>query len=88
LFDIQSLSGFTGEAGMTKRRLSNRIRLERFLAKEMTQAELGQHVGVTRQTIAAIESGRYAPSLETAFVIAEVFGKPLEEIFHWEVVDR
>jgi len=54
----------------------------------MTQAELGQHAGVTRQTIAAIESGRYAPSLETAFVIAEVFGKPLEEIFHWEVVDR
>ncbi|HKN78235.1 MAG TPA: helix-turn-helix transcriptional regulator [Lysobacter sp.] len=50
----------------------------------MTQAELGERVGVTRQTIAAVESGKYSPSLESAFRIAEVFGKPLEEVFRWE----
>nr|WP_279588224.1 helix-turn-helix transcriptional regulator [Luteibacter anthropi] len=56
----------------------------RFLAGEMTQADLGQRVGVTRQTIAAIEAGKYSPTLECAFRIAEVFGKALEEVFHWE----
>nr|WP_208402928.1 helix-turn-helix transcriptional regulator [Sphingomonas japonica] len=56
----------------------------RFLAGEMTQADLGERVGVTRQTIAAIEQGKYAPSLEAAFRIARVFDKPLEEVFRWE----
>lgn len=64
-------------------RLSNKIRTLRFMAGEMTQGDLGKRVGVTRQTIAAIEAGQYAPSLETAFRIAEVFDKPLEEVFLW-----
>ncbi|HRE59635.1 MAG TPA: helix-turn-helix transcriptional regulator [Micropepsaceae bacterium] len=51
---------------------------------EMTQADLGSKVGVTRQTIAAIEAGKYSPTLECAFRIAEVFGKPLEEVFSWK----
>ncbi len=63
--------------------LTNQIRLLRFLAGDMTQAELGQRVGLTRQTIAAIEQGRYSPSLEVAFRIAHVFGKPLDEVFEW-----
>ena len=49
----------------------------------MTQAELGKRMGLTRQTIAAIEQGRYSPSLEVAFRIADVFGKRLDEVFHW-----
>lgn len=62
---------------------TNDIRTLRFLANEMTQADLGERVGVTRQTIAAIEQGRYSPSLEVAFRIAQTFGKPLEEVFRW-----
>ena len=50
----------------------------------MTQADLGERIGVTRQTVAAIEQGKYSPTLETAFRIAQVFGKPLEEVFRWE----
>ena len=69
---------------MAERRLTNTIRTLRFLAQEMTQAELGERVGLTRQTIAAVEAGKYSPSLETAFRIADVFGKPLEEVFRWE----
>lgn len=68
---------------MAEARLSNQIRTLRFLSGEMTQAELGEHIGVTRQTIAAIEQGKYSPSLEAAFRIAQTFGKPLEEVFHW-----
>lgn len=64
--------------------ISNDIRTLRFLAGEMTQAELGTRVGVTRQTIAAIEQGRYSPTLETAFRIADVFGKRIDEVFRWE----
>jgi len=64
--------------------ISNDIRTLRFLAGEMTQAELGERIGVTRQTIAAIEAGKYSPTLEAAFRIARVFGKPLEEVFRWE----
>jgi putative transcriptional regulator len=63
---------------------SNSIRTLRFLSGEMTQADLGDRVGVTRQTIAAIEQGKYSPSLETAFRIARVFDRPLEEVFTWE----
>ena len=64
--------------------IANRIRMLRFMAGEMTQAELGDRVGVTRQTIAAIEQGKYSPSLEVAFRIAQVFGKPLEAVFQWQ----
>lgn len=63
---------------------SNSIRTLRFLSGEMTQADLGDRVGVTRQTIAAIEQGKYSPSLETAFRIARVFNRPIEEVFVWE----
>ncbi len=63
---------------------TNEIRTLRFLAGEMTQAELGDLIGVTRQTIAAIEQGKYSPSLEAAFRIAQIFEKPLEEVFRWE----
>ncbi|MBP6581228.1 MAG: helix-turn-helix transcriptional regulator [Sphingorhabdus sp.] len=49
----------------------------------MTQGDLGDRVGVTRQTIAAIEQGKYSPSLEVAFRIARVFDKPLEDVFRW-----
>jgi len=69
---------------MVERRIVNSIRTLRFLAGEMTQAELGEKIGLTRQTVAAIEAGKYSPSLESAFRIAEVFGKPLEDVFQWE----
>jgi putative transcriptional regulator len=62
---------------------TNDIKTLRFLSGEMTQGDLGDKVGVTRQTIAAIEQGKYSPSLEVAFRIAQVFGKPLEEVFRW-----
>jgi putative transcriptional regulator len=62
---------------------TNDIRTLRFLAGEMTQGELGDRVGVTRQTIAAIEQGKYSPSLEVAFRIARTFDKPLEAVFQW-----
>lgn len=70
---------------MAQAPFTNNIKTLRFLADEMTQADLGDRVGVTRQTIAAIEQGKYSPSLEVAFRIANVFGKPLEEVFHWQV---
>jgi len=63
--------------------IANQVRTLRFLNGEMTQGELGDRIGVTRQTIAAIEAGRYSPSLEAAFRIARVFGKPLEEVFQF-----
>lgn len=63
---------------------TNQIRTLRFMAGEMTQAELGERIGVTRQTIAAIEAGKYSPTLEAAFRIAQVFGKPLDEVFQWQ----
>jgi putative transcriptional regulator len=71
-------------ASMSKQRLTNQVKTLRFLAQEMTQSELGEKVGVTRQTIAAIEAGKYSPSLECAFRIAEVLGRPLEEVFQWD----
>ena len=69
---------------MTGGKITNQIRTLRFLAGEMSQADLGKAIGVTRQTIAAIEAGKYSPSLEAAFRIAAVFGKPLDEVFQWE----
>ena len=68
---------------MAKPPFTNDIRTLRFLADEMTQGDLGDRVGVTRQTIAAIEQGKYSPSLEVAFRIARVFDKPLETVFQW-----
>ena len=68
---------------MMRGSISNRIRMLRFISGEMSQAELGQRIGLTRQTIAAIEAGKYSPSLEAAFRIAEVFNVPLEEVFQW-----
>lgn len=69
---------------MSAGRLSNQIRTLRFMAGEMTQAELGERVGVTRQTIAAIEAGKYSPTLELAFRLADAFGKPLDAVFQWD----
>jgi putative transcriptional regulator len=64
-------------------RVTNDIRALRFAAGEMTQAELAGRVGLTRQTIIAIEQGRYSPSLEVAFKIARVFGVPLDRVFDY-----
>ncbi len=66
------------------KRLKNSIRSLRFNSNEMTQSDLGDRIGVTRQTIAAIERGKYSPSLEGAFRIADVFGVTLDEVFSWE----
>ena len=68
-------------------RVTNDIRAHRFANGEMTQAELADRVGVTRQTIIAIEQGRYSPSLEMAFQIARVFGVPLDDVFHYPEAD-
>ena len=62
-------------------RVTNAIRALRFAHGEMTQAELAERVGVTRQTVIAIEQGRYSPSLEMAFQIAHAFGVPLDQVF-------
>jgi putative transcriptional regulator len=64
--------------------IRNNIRVLRFNHHEMTQKELADKVGVTRQTIIAIEKGEYSPSLELAFRIARVFSTPLEEVFTFE----
>jgi putative transcriptional regulator len=61
----------------------NQIRRYRFDAGEMTQAQLAEKIGMTRQTVAAIEAGKYSPSLEAAFRIARVFGAKLEDVFQW-----
>ena len=61
----------------------NNIRRLRFDRKEMTQQELADRIGVTRQTVNAIELGKYSPSLEIAFRIAEVFGVPLDQVFQY-----
>ena len=66
--------------------ITNKIRELRFFANEMTQQELATKVGVTRQTIMAIEKGKYSPSLEVAFKIALVFNKPFDEVFQYEIV--
>lgn len=72
---------------MTKGRIRNNVRKLRFLGSEMTQQELAEKIGVTRQTVIAIEQGKYSPSLEVAFRIARVFGVPLEEVFQYETPD-
>jgi putative transcriptional regulator len=72
---------------MSKRRLTNQIRTLRFFANEMTQQQLAEKVGVTRQTIIAMEQGKYAPSLELAFRIALAFEVPLEKVFAYELAE-
>lgn len=67
-----------------KNPVSNRIRKLRFEHDEMTQADLAARIGVSRQTLNAIEGGKYSPSLEVAFRIARVFRKPLEEVFAFD----
>ena len=68
--------------------ISNRVRVLRFHNGEMSQGELGERIGLTRQTIAAIEAGKYSPSLEAAFRIAQVFKMPLGEVFQWNANAR
>ena len=68
---------------MTAHGVRNRIRRLRFDHQEMTQQDLADRVGVTRQTINAIELGKYSPSLEVAFRIAAAFGVPLDEVFQY-----
>jgi len=64
-------------------RVTNSIRQLRFAHGEMTQAELADRIGVTRQTVIAIEQGRYSPSLEMAFQLAHVFGVGLDDVFQY-----
>jgi putative transcriptional regulator len=68
-------------------RVTNEIRRLRFANAEMTQAELADRIGVTRQTVIAIEQGRYSPSLEMAFQIARVFRVSLDEVFGYSEGD-
>ncbi len=72
---------------MSTSRIENRIRRLRFERGEMTQQELARRAGCTRQTIIALEQGRYVPSLVLAFRIAESLGAPLEQVFHMEKPD-
>ena len=69
---------------MANARINKRIRRLRFDLSEMTQEELANHVGCTRQTIIALEQGKYVPSIELAFRIARAFGVTLEEVFQYE----
>jgi putative transcriptional regulator len=69
---------------MQKGTISNNIRVLRFQNEEMTQQELADRVGVTRQTIHAIEAAKYSPSLALAFGIATVFEVPLEQVFQYK----
>jgi len=66
-------------------KVTNNIRALRFANSEMTQAALADQVNVTRQTIIAIEQGRYSPTLELAFQIAQVFNVPLEQVFQYTI---
>jgi putative transcriptional regulator len=68
---------------MAKLPIANHIRRLRFEHGEMTQSDLAERIGMTRQTIVAIEAGKYGPSLEAAFRIAQVFGVGVEDVFEW-----
>lgn len=63
--------------------IANHIRRLRFEHGELTQGQLAERIGMTRQTVAAIEAGKYSPSLEAAFRIARVFGVGVEDVFQW-----
>lgn len=69
---------------MKEGEIRNNIRVLRFQHGEMTQQELADKVGVTRQTINALEAAKYSPSLELAFKIADAFNKPLEDVFKYK----
>jgi len=69
---------------MSNDHITNQVRRLRFDNGEMTQQQLADRVGVTRQTIIAIESGKYAPSLPLAFRLARTFGVPIEKVFQYE----
>ena len=69
---------------MSKYKIENKIRTLRFMNDEMTQQQLADKVDVSRQTIVAIEKGKYSPTLELAFKIAQVFQVPLHEVFSYE----
>ncbi len=69
---------------MAKLPIANQIRRLRFEHGEMTQSDLATRIGMTRQTIAAIEAGKYGPSLEAAFRIAHVFDVSVEDVFQWD----
>jgi len=73
---------------MGKSHIGNNIRKLRFAHNEMTQQQLAEKVGVTRQTIIAMEQDKYSPSLELAFRIAHVFEVPLEEVFFYHLEDE
>jgi putative transcriptional regulator len=73
---------------VTKTAVTNKIRRLRFDHGEMTQQELAERIGVTRQTVNAIELGKYSPSLEVAFRIANVFGVPLDQVFSYAAGEK
>ena len=73
---------------MSEGTITNNIRKLRFLNGEMTQQELADMVGATRQTIHAIEAAKYSPSLELAFKISKVFKTPLEEVFIYKQMEE
>ena len=73
---------------MTELLIGNTLRKLRFLHGEMTQAQLAKVVGVTRQTIVALETSRYAPSLELAMKLACVFECTVDELFFWKNLDE
>ena len=68
--------------------ITNDIRKLRFFADEMTQQQLAEKAGVSRQTIVAIEGGKYNPSLELAFRIAHAFNVPIDEVFNYHVIEK
>ncbi|MDF2485244.1 MAG: putative transcriptional regulator [Herbinix sp.] len=65
--------------------ITNNIRKLRFFANEMTQQQLAEKIGSSRQTIVAIEAGKYAPSLELAFLVADAFGVEIGEVFGYSL---
>lgn len=68
-----------------KIKITNNIRRLRFFADEMTQQQLAEKAGISRQTVMAVEAGKYSPSLELAYRIADVFGVPIGEVFAYEI---
>ncbi|MDD4096846.1 MAG: helix-turn-helix transcriptional regulator [Oscillospiraceae bacterium] len=68
--------------------ITNNIRTLRFFAGEMTQQQLAEKIGASRQTIIAIEAGKYSPSLDLAFRIADAFGRPIGEVFEYNKIEE
>lgn len=73
---------------MTTSPIGNHLRRLRFEQGEMTQQALAQAVGITRQTVISLETGRYAPSLELAMRLARVFGRGVDEVFFWKAPEQ